>query len=189
MNGWYAARLVRAGRAVYAPIAFWPHLAEHWELAPGWEQWAEIDLEFLARSTEVRVLMLPGWVGSVGLRAEVETAVGSGIPVRWLRVTAIDVRGPVEYRDEGVGQWAEVVGRWGEPEVVVECVECGERFTGESEIRERGGGVRSVTPADLERWLAGGKMVGCGHCGRGRLEMLSTWPEDGCQPVQERGDE
>jgi hypothetical protein len=78
-----AAALLRAGHAVFSPIAHSHALARH-GLPADWKFGEPFDREYLERCDEVVVLMLAGWRESVGVREEVRIARELGKPVRYL---------------------------------------------------------------------------------------------------------
>ena len=63
----YAALLINQGELAYAPVAYTHLLTELGANPPGWYQF---DLHFLARADELRLLTLPGWPDSYGVRLE-----------------------------------------------------------------------------------------------------------------------
>ena len=65
-----AARLMRAGKAVHAPICH-SHPIARFGLPTEWSFWEATDREHLARCTEVVVLLIDGWRESEGVRAEI----------------------------------------------------------------------------------------------------------------------
>ena len=65
-----AARMMRAGKAVHAPICP-SHLIARFGLPTEWSFWDATDREHLARCTEVVVLLIDGWRESEGVRAEI----------------------------------------------------------------------------------------------------------------------
>lgn len=78
-----AAALIRAGHAVFCPIAHSHPLVEH-GLPTEWALWERSARAFLERRDEMVVLMLEGWEESVGVRAEIMVADELGKPVRYL---------------------------------------------------------------------------------------------------------
>ena len=78
----HAARLMREGRLVYAPIAHSHPLAELG--CPGdWPFWAEHNRRMLGACGELVVLALPGWDESRGIAAELAIAAELELPVRF----------------------------------------------------------------------------------------------------------
>jgi len=78
-----AAVLMRAGHAVFSPIAHSHPLVEH-GLPTGWSFWERYDREHLDRCDEVVVLMLDGWEESVGVREEIRIAREMGKPIQYV---------------------------------------------------------------------------------------------------------
>jgi hypothetical protein len=78
-----AAALLRAGHAVFSPIARSHALARH-GLPADWTFWQRYDRDLLARCDAVVVLTLDGWETSVGVREEIRIARELGKPVRYL---------------------------------------------------------------------------------------------------------
>lgn len=77
------ARLMLAGRAAFSPIVHSHPLVRH-GLPTAWDFWERIDREHLERCDEVLVLMLDGWLDSVGVAAEIRIAAEFGKPVGYL---------------------------------------------------------------------------------------------------------
>ena len=86
-----AAALLRAGGAVYSPIAHSHPLVEH-GLPTDWAFWEPRNREHLERCDEVVVLMLDGWQASTGVAAEIQIAEGLGKPVRYVTPKAMEAR-------------------------------------------------------------------------------------------------
>lgn len=63
----YAAGLINEGVLAYAPVAY-THLLT--DLGANPPDWYQFDLHFLARADELRLLTLPGWRESYGVRLE-----------------------------------------------------------------------------------------------------------------------
>ncbi len=82
-----AARLMRAGRVVFSPIAHGHSIAAY-GLPTDWRFWERFDREQLARCDEVVVLTLDGWRESAGVQAEIRIAGELGKPVRYLEPEA-----------------------------------------------------------------------------------------------------
>lgn len=77
----FAAELMRAGELVYSPISHTHPIAEAGDLPRGWEYWERYDTAFIEHSRRIVVLMLPGWVESKGVTAEIGIAERLGTPV------------------------------------------------------------------------------------------------------------
>jgi hypothetical protein len=92
-----AAGLLRAGRAVFSPIAHRHPLVE-FGLPTDWEFWQRCNLEHLRRCDELVVLVLDGWQRSVGVQAEIRIAGELDKPVSFLAPEfLVSSRHAVEY--------------------------------------------------------------------------------------------
>jgi nucleoside 2-deoxyribosyltransferase len=78
-----AAALIRAGHAVYSPIAH-SHPIAAYGLPTDWSYWERDARLHLKTRAEVVVLTLDGWRESVGVAAELAIAAELGLPVRYL---------------------------------------------------------------------------------------------------------
>ncbi|TWU03050.1 Nucleoside 2-deoxyribosyltransferase [Symmachiella macrocystis] len=78
-----AARLIRSGEVVFSPVAH-GHAISLYGVPTDWSFWEAHDRRFLELCDEVVVLMLAGWLASVGVAAEIETAKEQNKPVRYL---------------------------------------------------------------------------------------------------------
>lgn len=76
-----AGELMNSGEVVYSPIAHTHPIAVRAELPRDWEFWQRFDREMLRCASEIRILKLPGWETSKGVRAERAIASELGIPV------------------------------------------------------------------------------------------------------------
>jgi len=85
-----AAALLRAGHAVFSPIAHSHPLVEY-GLPTDWSFWERHDREHLARCDEVVVLLLEGWEESHGVQSEINIAQEMGKPIRF-----VDMAQPLE---------------------------------------------------------------------------------------------
>ena len=83
------AVLLRAGHAVFSPIAYSHVLVEH-GLPSDWAFWERHDQELLARCDEVVVLQLDGWIDSVGVQAEIALARTLGKPLKFVEPSLVD---------------------------------------------------------------------------------------------------
>ncbi|MBX3399488.1 MAG: DUF1937 family protein [Gemmataceae bacterium] len=81
-----AANLLLAGECVFAPVVYGhPLVAMDTPGVPGdWNFWSRLDHAMIERIDEVRVLALPGWDTSVGVRQEVLSARSLGKPVTFV---------------------------------------------------------------------------------------------------------
>jgi hypothetical protein len=84
-----AAALIRAGVAVFSPVAH-SHPIAHFGVPTTWEYWSHIDREYLARSEVLAILTLPGWRESVGVTAEMEMALELQIPIVYISPADLD---------------------------------------------------------------------------------------------------
>lgn len=69
-----SAYLVRAGMAVYSPIAFWHPIAEIHSMPGDAAYWLEQNRAFIEKCDRLYLLMLDGWEKSVGVCLEVAMA-------------------------------------------------------------------------------------------------------------------
>lgn len=81
-----AAELMQAGHVVFCPIAHSHPIAEDLpeEFVVNHEFWMTQDLPILRAAERVCVLMLPGWMASLGVRRELEEARKHGIRVEYI---------------------------------------------------------------------------------------------------------
>lgn len=78
------AELLRLGHVVFSPIVHSHPLCE-FGLPGDWSWWERVDGEMLRRCDRVVVLMIDGWIDSLGVAAEIAMAHELGKPVRyWL---------------------------------------------------------------------------------------------------------
>jgi hypothetical protein len=75
-----AAALLRAGIAVFSPIAH-SHPIAQFGVPTTWDFWQRVDRQYLRHCRALLVLRLSGWETSVGVQAEIELARLWGIPV------------------------------------------------------------------------------------------------------------
>lgn len=73
-------------RIVFSPIAHGHPIAQFYGLPTDWEYWAKFAKEYIQRSDELVVAMIPGWKESTGVTAEIAIANELGIPVSYLEV-------------------------------------------------------------------------------------------------------
>ena len=79
--------MLLSGEVVYSPIAHSHLLTVEQGLGVDWTTWEAHCLGMLAVADRVRVLCLPGWESSEGVRAELAFARELGKPVSFLRIT------------------------------------------------------------------------------------------------------
>jgi nucleoside 2-deoxyribosyltransferase len=75
------AALIRMGYLAYSPILHTVPMVDHCGIGATWEAWADYDHAFIDRCRLVIVLTIDGWNQSKGVAAEIQYAVGNGIPV------------------------------------------------------------------------------------------------------------
>lgn len=84
---------------VYSPICHCHDMAQRYELPKHFDFWMSYNYAMLHRASELRVLQIPGWKESIGVKAEIEFARANNIPIifipfediRKLRVTLPNV--------------------------------------------------------------------------------------------------
>ena len=79
-----AAALTESDHRIFCPLTYANALLEKgfdWRTD---EWWYEYDIGWLIHCTELIVLKLPGWSDSEGVRLEIETAEGRGIPISYM---------------------------------------------------------------------------------------------------------
>lgn len=82
---------VAKGMCIFSPIVH-NHPLALLGLPTNWEFWERYDREFLFRSTELFLALLPGWRESNGMKMEYEIAISHSIPVRVLHPTTFFLR-------------------------------------------------------------------------------------------------
>jgi hypothetical protein len=80
-----AVALMKSDRTlnIFSPITH-SHPMHVRGLDGDWKFWKRIDTQYLRLSQRVIVLMLPGWLDSVGVQAEIKIAKRMKIPIRYL---------------------------------------------------------------------------------------------------------
>ena len=78
-----SADLMREGHVVYSPITHGHSIAIRHEMPIGFEFWKNHNMEMIRHAAKVIVLMLPGHIESVGVKAEIEAARTIGIDVEF----------------------------------------------------------------------------------------------------------
>ena len=73
----------------YAQPNFSPITQSHLQAKAGnipgnWDFWKFVDTLFVKRLDELWVLMIPGWLESTGVQAEIKIAKKAGIPIKYL---------------------------------------------------------------------------------------------------------
>lgn len=87
------AWLMTHGEIVYSPIVHNHYLACNFTLPREWEFWRRFDLAMLVKADECWVLELDGWHKSVGVNAEIAFAIDRDIPVCFLSLEEVGLRG------------------------------------------------------------------------------------------------
>jgi nucleoside 2-deoxyribosyltransferase len=87
-----AAALLRAGVAVFSPIAH-SHPIARFGVPTSWDYWSRLDREFLARCDVLAVLTLAGWRESVGVQAEIALAYKLGMPIVYVAPNDVEMEG------------------------------------------------------------------------------------------------
>lgn len=80
-----AGHFVKQGLIIFSPITHFHPIAKKTSLPTGWEFWERLDRAYLSVSSELYVLMLPGWRESKGVTAEIKIAREKGIPISLVR--------------------------------------------------------------------------------------------------------
>lgn len=81
-----AGLLLSKGVFVYSPIAHTHSIANIVDLPASWEFWKEYDEIMLSRCNELWVIMMDGWLSSVGIAAEIAIARKLNKPIRYWRI-------------------------------------------------------------------------------------------------------
>lgn len=79
-----AAELMRDGLHVFSPISHSHPIALVGDLPKGWEYWAVYDRTMLGICDALVVLMLDGWMESIGVNAEIAIAKEMGLPITYM---------------------------------------------------------------------------------------------------------
>lgn len=69
------------GETIFSPIVYGHNFSGDAAMIP-FEPWQTFNEEMIIRSTELRILCLPGWKDSRGVEAEIEFALRNGIRVK-----------------------------------------------------------------------------------------------------------
>lgn len=83
----YTAKLMKAGFQVFSPIAHNHQLATDYDFPTDHKFWQAHNEIVLLKCDEVFVMTEPGWQNSKGVQFEINLALDSLIPVRYLKVT------------------------------------------------------------------------------------------------------
>lgn len=79
-----AAKLMRAGEAVFSPIAHSHSVEQQFDEVEGFEFWMRQDIPILRHCSVLKVLRLPGWKQSKGIAHEMAVAKSLYIPIRMI---------------------------------------------------------------------------------------------------------
>lgn len=85
-----AAKLMKLGYMIFAPISHTHPILIDGDLPKGWEFWERYDRAVLSCCNLVTVLRLPGWDKSVGVGAEIKIACEMGITIEYLEADFAD---------------------------------------------------------------------------------------------------
>lgn len=77
---WY---YMKAGEPIFSPIVMCHKISRLYEMPTDFAFWMDYDYDIISNCDQVRVLKLPGWDQSVGVKAELEFAEKKGITVRY----------------------------------------------------------------------------------------------------------
>jgi hypothetical protein len=83
----YTAHLNKIGHVAFSPIVHGHQLAETLNMPTDFDFWQTHCLSFLSVCNEMRVLMIPGWEKSIGVKAEIVYANKNNIPVFYTEIT------------------------------------------------------------------------------------------------------
>jgi len=79
-----ASQLVQQGNHVFSPISHTHPIALQGNLPVDWEYWEEYDRIMLSVCTELVVLLIDGWLTSVGVQAEIKIAKETGMKISYM---------------------------------------------------------------------------------------------------------
>lgn len=74
------------GYTVFSPINHCHPIADKYNMPRTWYFWKQHDLNYIKAADEVWVLMMPNWLNSKGITAEIEYAESIGKPVVLIEV-------------------------------------------------------------------------------------------------------
>ena len=98
-----AGRLLSQGVHVYSPISHTHPIAVFGDLPGDWEFWECYDRAVLSCCHKLIVLMLPGWMESTGVQAEIGIASEMGIPVEHIEPADSDTDADSDWHCENCG--------------------------------------------------------------------------------------
>ena len=85
-----AGDLIRKGHVVYSPISHCHEIAKECNLNTTWENWKEFDEAFLSLCSEMRVIKIPGWKNSRGVKMEMEIAQRLNMPIKFINLADLE---------------------------------------------------------------------------------------------------
>jgi hypothetical protein len=85
-----ASVFMAEGYFVYSPISHTHPIAMAGSLPLGWDYWEKYDTAFIEWSDELHVAMIPGWMESKGVQAEIKIAEKLGKPVKFIEIDPCD---------------------------------------------------------------------------------------------------
>ena len=80
-----AAKLMKKGYAIFAPIAHSHPIEAHFDKPEGFDFWMAQDLPILQGADRLIVLTLPGWKKSKGVAREIQEAEEIGMPIEYVK--------------------------------------------------------------------------------------------------------
>lgn len=87
-----AALMTKQGQCVFSPITHGHELNLIEKLPSTWEFWSKIDMCFLSKCDELRVVTASGWKESVGVTAEIQHALENSIPITMINPATLGVQ-------------------------------------------------------------------------------------------------
>jgi hypothetical protein len=79
----------KEGLNVFSPITH-SHPLYELGMRGDWDFWKRVDIEYIRLSEKIVVLMLPGWLESKGVTAEIKIAKEMGIPIEYLQPSLLE---------------------------------------------------------------------------------------------------
>lgn len=79
----YVAECSNRGEVIFSPISMMHPVAKEHGLPRDWGFWGKFDEEFLRVCKKMRVLCLPGWITSVGVKEEEKLAASLEKPIEY----------------------------------------------------------------------------------------------------------
>lgn len=82
---YWDAKLMREGHFTVSPLHK-TETANREKIPSDWVYWEQYSYELLDKCEELIVLMMPGWVESIGVQGEIAYATKLGLPIRYIGV-------------------------------------------------------------------------------------------------------